>query len=294
MSKIRKHLPAFPRQQESKARPQATFNQLTAKCLFVIMSLTRSREVSDSRDQMFALYGVFETFWPSIRQSLQVDYTRSAAQIYTDFASLTLSKLSILPEATARSSHITPGLPSWVPDYATPLVFGFHLPSGWNASSGVELAHGAVMKYDESVIRVEGARWGFVEEIELSEEDVGVRIDRMSSPKRGYETLADYSTSEPLFEPLLGIKTAAWSKNIVVICPIEAKLSDEIWILSDLRAPFILRPIEHKVAQTDLENDHASDTYPRYEIIGECFVYFYMNGEMAASGDLEVMRIEIE
>lgn len=77
------------------------------------------REATDARDKLFALRGISSA---AIADSIQVDYSRTVEQVYTDFAkqylALTadLRLLSLVRQGQRQKSNLR--LPSWVPDWS--------------------------------------------------------------------------------------------------------------------------------------------------------------------------------
>ena len=84
--------------------------------LFSLVVKYRRNKVTDPRDKIFALLGLARA---ADRDAFKADYTKSTAQVYTEFAKMvieTQKRVDIL--AFCNMHRKTPELPSWVPDWS--------------------------------------------------------------------------------------------------------------------------------------------------------------------------------
>ena len=99
-----------------KDRPEYTWSA------FRLLNAFRSRLATDPRDKAYALLGVSDLARPFNGQKIDIDYSKSTKEVYTDFArglttldSIAYSDLDILLSARPPSKEV--GWPSWVPDW---------------------------------------------------------------------------------------------------------------------------------------------------------------------------------
>jgi hypothetical protein len=88
-----------------------------------ILKARRGLGVLDPRDMVYAHLGMSE---PSVRSNINIDYSKSKAQVYEDISRYILSisrDLSILSLIEDVDLESRPHLPSWVPDWSVRLGF---------------------------------------------------------------------------------------------------------------------------------------------------------------------------
>ena len=89
--------------------------------LWALLETSCQRRATVAGDHVFAILGLME---PEIRSHILIDYSRSAASIFTDAFELAINhegdglRLTRCWERLALIPSITPGLPSWCPDLA--------------------------------------------------------------------------------------------------------------------------------------------------------------------------------
>jgi hypothetical protein len=85
-----------------------------------LLAFIRDRDVKNPVDK---IYGVLNLVLKPLRDSILVDYSRPAAEVYADFASrwvLYDCDFSLLSEATGSGTLKMDGLPSWCPNFNSP------------------------------------------------------------------------------------------------------------------------------------------------------------------------------
>lgn len=92
----------------------------------------RDRGSSDARDSVYAILSFLEGA-SNAAPPILVDYTRTAADVFTEFSRV-VRPGEFAVELEGRRHRRTPGLPSWVPDYAVQLE-----PTSWVYNGGNKL-----------------------------------------------------------------------------------------------------------------------------------------------------------
>jgi hypothetical protein len=118
---------------------------------------TGMSRATDPRDRVYALLSLV----PPDRLTIKVDYSRTTAQVYTDFAlseiEMTGTLLTLYELYGSRSSGMTIGLPSWVPDLDTVVTYkAVRLLGGFSAAGGLSATSSVSTDYRQ--LSVHGVR----------------------------------------------------------------------------------------------------------------------------------------
>lgn len=103
-------------QDDYRVRTDTEFS--TYRALWLIID-SRNRKATDPRDKLYSLRGIVNS---ELAKAIEVDYSKSPAEVYTRFTNTMLSKLGDLQLFSAvelgHRSNATIKLPSYVPDYS--------------------------------------------------------------------------------------------------------------------------------------------------------------------------------
>lgn len=91
------------------------------------LALSRTYQVTDQRDKIFALLGISDksSLASSVISKFDADYTKSIEQVYTECAAHLVegqAGYSVLSMVEARSYPAPRPIPSWVPDFSVPPI----------------------------------------------------------------------------------------------------------------------------------------------------------------------------
>lgn len=160
---------------------------------------TRNRKAENSRDKLYGLYYLFETFG---YQLPKIDYEESVAEIYRGI-SLSLVRRSrswwILTHLFNRRDLSTLELPSWVPDFSTRAVW--HQQYGLRVRNANDLVE-KIEELDETIAEHKDAK------VSEAQEGEAEAREAESSEEHGL-TIQDATKTFLLEEHLGSIKTNA-------------------------------------------------------------------------------------
>ncbi len=148
----------------------------------------------------------------------------------------------------------------------------------WDASAGLKDTF--AVRHDVFPALLIGAGlWDAISNTNLSAQEAA-KVGRQLSSQAGYKPLPGYDSEPHTVKDTASVadyRLARTKNNQLIHCPSWTRANDESWIFYGSPVPLILRPVNPSVRYADAQ---------AYDIIGECYVHGYMNGEMAASGML--------
>ncbi|KAI0127063.1 heterokaryon incompatibility protein-domain-containing protein [Xylariales sp. AK1849] len=122
--------------------------------LFKLVWERRNAALSDPRDRVYSLLGLFE---PSVSQSLKPDYTLEVANVYTRLANYVIQAVGNLRILAISALPQNRTIPSWVPDMGAVHVTVESLPHSvprFNATRGISPSYNQSLDANQLNVRV--------------------------------------------------------------------------------------------------------------------------------------------